>query len=250
MKELSHVAPAELRRIVWEVVDALFHAENEQGNVIWDPRREVRNAVDFREAISGIVVRNDLRPDQAMTAPPINSLAAGLTSPRPAALVETCRKIMHARDYHAEHGRYPEGAEGVAIGDRQVDDWAADLVEAALEAARPASTMRTHYSYRYLQAESRQPLHACPDCGADLTKPGGVCVDIAAGGDEFVIYTRLEVCGVLVDADDLVWNGYHSATGCAVCHTSFSEMDGIIELQRQHHYHADEENVQETETGT
>lgn len=44
-------------------------------------------------------------------------------------MFEALRKIHDARDYCAEHGKYPEGT----VGDGQsFDDWAADLAEVAM----------------------------------------------------------------------------------------------------------------------
>lgn len=40
------------------------------------------------------------------------------------------QRIREARDFHAEHGRYPVG---VATGDKCFDDWAADLADEALK---------------------------------------------------------------------------------------------------------------------
>lgn len=51
------------------------------------------------------------------------------------ALADALKLILHARDFHAEYGRYPyadEAAEAIAA-DQSFDDFAADLAEKALQ---------------------------------------------------------------------------------------------------------------------
>lgn len=43
---------------------------------------------------------------------------------------EGLQRIIHARDYHAEHGKYPPQYEIVCF-----DDWAADIADTVLETA-------------------------------------------------------------------------------------------------------------------
>lgn len=45
-------------------------------------------------------------------------------------MFEALKKIRDARDYCAEHGKYPEGTVGEG---QEFDDWAADIAESAIE---------------------------------------------------------------------------------------------------------------------
>jgi hypothetical protein len=57
----------------------------------------------------------------------------------------------------------------------------------------------------------------CPGCGQDWTEEDGVGLVVSVGGRVSEYPTRLDSGGMLEDVDNLVANGYHSATRCAGC---------------------------------
>lgn len=71
------------------------------------------------------------------------------------------------------------------------------------------------YRYRYLN-EDGTPLVACPFCKSDLTRVGGVEVEVTSYAMSGAFKSRLiPETGDLVDSDDgVVLKGFHSQTMC------------------------------------
>lgn len=67
------------------------------------------------------------------------------------------------------------------------------------------------YSYRYR-------VTVCPSCGADLVKPESIRLITSNKAGEQEHRTCLDKHGRLQDVEDLVANGYHSATDCLCDH--------------------------------
>ena len=63
-------------------------------------------------------------------------------------LVEALKQILAARDFNAEHGRYPPGS---LNADQAFDDWAADLASSAL-----AGISTAHWRDRFERLEEAQ----------------------------------------------------------------------------------------------
>lgn len=71
------------------------------------------------------------------------------------------------------------------------------------------------YRYRYRNLDST-PLVRCPNCGHDLTRPGGVVVETVMNCTPSEFKSRvIAETGDLVDSDDgQVAKGFHSQTCC------------------------------------
>lgn len=71
--------------------------------------------------------------------------------------------------------------------------------------------------YRYTD-EWNKPLTKCPNCGKDLTVPGGIELIIVLAEQSISVPSNLDEHGVLADTEDnAIENGYHSVTACAGC---------------------------------
>lgn len=107
------------------------------------------------------------------------------------AMADALRRIRNARDYCAEHGRYPAGTVGA---DQAFDDWAADLADSALsgkDTATPPPRVLL-----YLEGGTIQSVRA--DAPVDVITidgdtDGGVTIDAGIDG--------AEDAGTFTDAD-------------------------------------------------
>jgi hypothetical protein len=87
--------------------------------------------------------------------------------------------------------------------------------------------------YEYIYEDNRgDPVTKCPECGRDWCREGGVTLEAYIAGFHHSVATTLDEKGHLVDVDNLVANGYHSATRCGHCEDALIDLDGVIEHQR------------------
>jgi hypothetical protein len=83
--------------------------------------------------------------------------------------------------------------------------------------------------YAYTLGPGGAPLAACPECGHDLTAPGGVAIVLSVGGATLAVPSRLGPDGTLEDVDRAVANGYHAGTYCGGCDELLADLDGVDE---------------------
>lgn len=82
---------------------------------------------------------------------------------------------------------------------------------------------KRRYAYRYLVQGTECPLRVCPHCDGNLTLPGrGVIIVLYYGNGKseaglVEASSSLDDDGHLIDVDDQVAAGYHSATLCGGC---------------------------------
>jgi hypothetical protein len=88
------------------------------------------------------------------------------------------------------------------------------------------------YAYRYT-TEKGGPLQRCPECRTSLVRDGGVEIELTNGKVTWVTRSKLDDSGRLLDPDQEVGEGLHSATLCAFCEETLVDMDGVVEHREE-----------------
>lgn len=69
-------------------------------------------------------------------------------------------------------------------------------------------------------------VRECPECGRDLTAPGSVIIETYEEGEGHnYLLSRLNKDGELEDVNDVIEDGLHSDTLCAVCNEPLNDYE-------------------------